>query len=142
MNPDLEGRDLADFAPVREKGTVAGSPRGWLIVHGLAWGAFLVGLALVMRRFETVFADFGVDLPGFTVLLIKAAHVTNVLGVPLFLGLLAADWSVLKALARGGRSKEYRAWSVLMLVVPGLLIAATIVGLALPLLTIMTRLTG
>jgi hypothetical protein len=133
-------RELADFVPPRGKGA-ARSTRAWLIAHALAWGFWLVVLNVVGRRFEAIFADFGVDLSGITVLFVKLAHMGAALAL-LCLILLGVDWAVLRTLDRRGEAGRYRAWAVAMLVVPLLLFGATIVGFVLPLTTLETRLSG
>lgn len=135
-----EGRDLADFSPPREKGA-ARSPRRWLVAHGIAWGAWLIVLTFAVRKLEAVFADFGVDLPWFTALVIKVSHL-GIAHVPLLLVLLWMDWAVLHALTRRGEAGRSRVWSVAMLVAPLLLFAATIIALTLPFLSINTPLSG
>ena len=135
-----EGRDLADFIPPREKGA-ARAPRGWLIAHGIAWGVWLIVLTFGVRKLEAIFVDFGVGLPGFTALVIRVSHLGIAL-VPLLLVVLGVDWFVLHALDRRGEARRYRTWSIAMLVVPWLLFAATIVALAIPFLSILTRLSG
>jgi hypothetical protein len=140
MNPLPEARDLSDFVAPREKGP-ARSPRGWIIAHAVAWGCWLVVLTFGVRKIERAFADFGVDLPSVTVFAIKVAHMGVVLA-PLLLILLGVDWSVLRALGRRTDGGRYRAWAIAMLVVPLLLFMGTIVALAVPFLSILTRLSG
>jgi hypothetical protein len=138
--------DLSGFVPVpaRAEGNL---PPFRLIAHCIAWGLFLVLLAFVVPRVEAIFLDFGIPLPRPTLLVIGASHwvmwaLTPVVAIPALLLLLGADWLMLNA--RSGRAQAglLQAWSVLMLASPLLLIALTLVGLVLPLLTIMTRLNG
>ncbi len=133
-------RDLADFVAPPEKG-MARSSRRWLMAHGVAWGLLMVVLVGVVRKFEPIFQDFGVDLPGMTVVVIKAAHL-GILLVPLFLILMGADWAVLNALDRRGQARRYRAWAIAMLIATLLLLGATIVALVMPLISLQTRLSG
>lgn len=140
MSTLRDERDLADFVAPRQKGT-ARRPRAWLIAHTVAWGSWLAVLILMGRKFEAIFQDFGVDLPGITILFIKVAHMGVALA-PLTLILLGVDWAVLRALGRRGEAGRYRAWVIMMLAVPLLLFAAMVAGFILPLVILVTRLSG
>ncbi len=132
--------DLADIVPSPKK-EARGFTRIWGIAHGIAWGLLLLLLGFGVPRVEVIFKDFNVDLPGVTVLVIRASHL--VVGfVPLLLVLLGADWFLLDVLSRRGEVRPARAWSVLMLVCPLLLIALALVALVQPSWTIMTHLNG
>jgi hypothetical protein len=135
-----DDRDLADFVPTPTKG-VAGSPTGWLIAHGIAWGVWLVVLIVAVRTMEVIFQDFGVDLPGMTVFFIKVAH-AKVLLAPAVLILLLLDRTVLNARHRRGDARGFRTWAIAMMALPILLFAATTVALVLPLADLMARLAG
>ncbi len=135
-----DDRDFADFTPIPAKGA-ARSPRRWLIAHAVAWGAWLIVLTVVERKFEAIFQDFGVDLPGMTVLVIKVGH-TGMLLAPLLLIVLGADWVVLNTMDRRGEARGHRAWAIAMLIAPLLLFGATIVALVIPLISLETRLSG
>jgi type II secretory pathway component PulF len=95
-----------------------------------------------------IFKDFGVPLPRLTNLVIQASHVVNWAWSPVvaillvLLVLLGADWLMLNAQSERGEEGWAMAWSMLMFVCPLLLIALTLLALFLPLLTIMTRLSG
>ncbi len=112
-----------------------------LIAHGIAWGLLLALLALVVPRVEANFTDFGVPLPQVTILVIRVSHQVVAL-MSLTLVVLGADWLMRYAHSVRADSGLSRAWSVLMLVCPLAWIALTLVALALPLFTIMHRLSG
>jgi type II secretory pathway component PulF len=112
-----------------------------LTVHRVAWGLLVALFAFVVPRAEAIFADFDSPLPRLTVLVIRASHWV-VPFASLVLGLLGADWLIMNARSERDGAGLVRAWSVLMFALPLLLIALTLTALVLPLLSIMTTLSG
>jgi type II secretory pathway component PulF len=129
-----------DFMPIREK-----SERRLnylrLIAHCTVWCMLLVLLACGVPRFEAVFADFGIPLPNLTILVIEASHLALAVIASTVL-LLVADWFVMARFARRGDVVSVRAWSLLMIATPVVMLALTLGGLILPMLTITQRLSG
>ena len=128
--------DLADISPSPKKATRGFTPT-WGIAHGIAWGLLFVLLAFGVPRVEAIFKDFGVDLPGATILVIRASHL--VVGFFYFLAallliLLGTAWSLLDALTRRGEVRSARAWSILMFAAPLLLIVLAALAVGLPML--------
>lgn len=104
-------------------------------LHALAWGVLLLVLLFVVPRFTRTFEDFGSALPQFSVLVIKASMLAIAYWYAfLLLGLIAtaADWAVLFWLSSNKQKTIRRLWSILMLTLPLVLIAAVILGVALP----------
>jgi type II secretory pathway component PulF len=116
-------------------------PRIRLIVHGVAWGLFLALLAFVVPRVEAIFADFGMPLPRVTTLALRASHHISTV-VAIVIAMLTADYVVSKARSVRNDEDLSKAWSALMLALPLALIAVTLGALVLPLMTIMTPLSG
>jgi hypothetical protein len=111
----------------------------------IAWGLLLMLLLFVVPRVEVIFQDFGVPLPRVAGLVIRASHLVQihlVVVAPLLVVLLGADWLIRDALFPPGEAGVSRAWSLLMLAAPLILIALVLVALGLPLLNIDHRLSG
>ncbi len=136
--------DLADTVP-SPKQEARGFTRNWGIAHGIAWGLLLAFLTFGVPRALSIFRDFNVDLPYFTVLVIRASHLVVTLSYVFaaLLGiLLGTAWFLLNTLNERGEFRSSRAWSVLMLACPLLLIALAVMALGSPWLGIMTHLSG
>ena len=133
--------------PSSQRAEETPSPFG-LIAHCIAWGLFLVLLALIVPRIEAIFLDFGIPLPRLTLLLIRASHLVSWASTPLvalptlLLVLLGVDWLILNIRPERGEAGLARTWSALMLASPLLLIALALAALVSPLLTILTDLVG
>jgi type II secretory pathway component PulF len=132
--------ELADFMTYRKR------PNAWLMwlrlmCHGIAWGLLVALLAFGVPRFEAVFSDFGVPLPEVTIRVIQASHITSVL-IALILLLLVADGFVLADFDRRGVIEGSRRWSTVMIMTPLVLVAVTMVGVILPCLNVMQKLSG
>jgi len=132
--------ELLDFS-LNRKSAARDKARFRLIVHALAWGLLLALLAFVVPKVEGIFADFNIPVPRFTILVFRTSHFVAVL-VPLFVGLLGADWLILKVLREPGDAELARAWSALMFACPLILMALTLMALVPPFLTIMSPLSG
>jgi hypothetical protein len=115
------------------------------IIHGIVWFAIIALLFFVVPRFESIFNDFGVDLPPLTKVLIKASHLVVKLAVvlvPLLVVMVVLDGQVLSALSRKGDVGKSLAWSIVMLTLPLLILGLLLVGLILPLFILIGRLSG
>ncbi len=127
--------DLADIVPSPKE--ARGFTTIWGIAHGIAWGLLLALFAFGVPRAESVFLDCGVDLPSVTVLVIRVSHLVGTwfyVFAALLVVLLNTAWFLLDELTRRGEARSSRAWSILMLVCPLLLIVLSLVALGLPLL--------
>jgi type II secretory pathway component PulF len=69
-------------SPASQRAEETPAPFG-LIAHCVAWGLFLVLLALVVPKVEAIFLDFGIPLPRPTLLLIRASHLVSWASTPL-----------------------------------------------------------
>jgi type II secretory pathway component PulF len=132
--------ELADFMTYRK------SAKAWLtwlrlIIHGISWGLLVALLAFGVPRFEPIFSDFGIPLPEVSIRVIEASHMVGLLLVMIVL-LLVADGFVLEAFDRRGAFEGARCWSTLMIATPLLLAAVTVVGVILPWLNVMQKLSG
>ncbi len=105
---------------------------------GIAWGLYLALLVFGVPRAEAVFLDFGAPLPRATALIIRLSRGAVALA-PVLLLFVAADWLMLSGKFTVRVSQR---WPVAMLGLPWLLMALTLAGLVLPLLTVEMRLTG
>lgn len=140
----MSREDLADILPSPKKET-RGFSRTWGIAHGIAWGLLFVLLSFGVPRVEAIFKDFGIGLPGVTVLVIRASHLVVRLFyvlAPLLVILLGTVWFLLDALTKQGEVRSARAWSVLVFVSPLLLIVLSLVALVLPFSGMHNRLSG
>jgi hypothetical protein len=137
--------DLSDFVTTTPAKKSAGRQGSAPIIHGIAWCVCLGLLFFVVPKFESIFKDFGIDLPWLTKVLVKASHLMVKFGVvlvPLFVVMMFVDGQILARLSRNGDVGKSLAWSVVMLAVPLVVLVLVLVGLVLPLTTIMTRLSG
>jgi type II secretory pathway component PulF len=143
----MSKEDPWPVSPAQQSAEAAPASFG-LIAHCIAWGLFLVLLTVIVPRIEAIFQDFGTPLPRPTRLLIRASHLVIWAAAPLvaipslLLVLLGMDWLILNIRPERGEARLARTWSALMLASPLLLIALTLAALVLPLLTILTRVTG
>jgi type II secretory pathway component PulF len=127
MNP-LE--DEVGFKPT------ARGPWLLVIIHEMLWIGLGLLLYLVVPRFEAIFADFGVDLPALTVLLVKISRfVVRYWWVVLAMLVLLApvDRAILEHLRRspGGR-RAVRLWSGLVIALPLAAFVLMVVALFFP----------
>ena len=118
----MSNDDLSGFATTTsvEEGTLGEGASG-PIIHGIAWFAVLALLFFVVPRFESVFNDFGVDLPQLTKLAVKASHLVVKFALllgPLVVVLMVLDGKVLAALRQKGDVGQALAWSAFMMAVP------------------------
>lgn len=102
---------------------------GWLLLFGT--------LGFVVPQFEAVFADFGVDLPRFSVIIIQCSHAVSRYA-PGLLCFVALAW-ILVLFPPEQKTPSRKALIVLFLT-PMALMALSILALALPLLGLSGRL--
>ena len=117
------------------------SKRFRLFADGIAWALLVLLLAFGVPRVETSFTDYGMPLPRLTDLTIRASHMWTAF-LLLAMILLGTDWYVANELSRQGSAEWAWSWSALMIATPLLLIALTLVALALPFFMIDTGLRG
>jgi type II secretory pathway component PulF len=136
----MSNADLADFAD-KEMGVTR--PRiAELIAPALAWGLALAILVFAVPKFEAIFKDFGVDLPQMTKVILSVAHLWPVPVVTVVL-ILLVDYKVMEELAKLKDGRGYlRVWKTLRIIPPLIALGSLIVGLGLPLINLMTRLSG
>jgi type II secretory pathway component PulF len=136
----MSNADLADFAD-KEMGVTR--PRiAELIAPALAWGLALAILVFAVPKFEAIFKDFGVDLPQMTKVILSVAHLWPVPVVTVVL-ILLVDYKVMEELAKLKDGRGYlRVWKTLRIIPPLIALGSLIVGLGLPLINLMTKLSG
>ncbi|MEO6808951.1 MAG: hypothetical protein ABI353_07545 [Isosphaeraceae bacterium] len=104
------------------KSSVASTPRpvARMIAVALAWLMFFATAWLLVPRFETIYLDFGVGLPWYTVAAVKFSHLVIVFIwlVPAFVALIVgADWGMLRLLRSRSGGWSWL-WSGLILLPP------------------------
>jgi len=134
---EMSSHDLSDFAP-KGKPAVGGSTRLLRVASGLAWGLVLALLVFGVPKVRGIYADFGLDLPRASVLVLQATDWLTA-HAPTLLVLLGTAWIVREILS-GGEGARNRGWWVGMVVVPLLLLALMVVALGVPLSSLAHRL--
>jgi hypothetical protein len=116
--------------------------------HCYLWALFLFFLGFAAPIVEGIFANYGVPLPRLTNLVFGVSHVVAwpvpaIITIPsLLLALLCVDWLVLTENTRRGEEGLAMAWSMILFACPLFLIALSVLGMILPLLSITTGLSG
>jgi type II secretory pathway component PulF len=116
-----------------------------IALHSILWIAWLLGLCLLIPRFEKVFRDVNVRLPDVTVMVLSLEQWVN--SFPLFAVIflclfLAIDGMIYFWLRSSTRRFASELWSAFMFLLPAFVIAGTATGLLLPLLTLPENLSG
>lgn len=111
-----------------------GSPGFWTALHGVLWLLTLPAIVL-SPRLLSLFADFGVDLPGSAVLTLRVSRMALGL-LPVYVGalalLLAIDYYALRAFFRDAYGRDLaRLWSLAMAALPLGIVAFQAVSLGL-----------
>jgi hypothetical protein len=136
-----------DFAPIEAKPLpFRKAARSWAAYHtilGVAWLAFA---CLSIPRLEAILMDFGAALPTLTVVAIKASHFVikyfYVIVVPLAAA-IGLDVVVLDQLSAGkDGSGPLRAWGLGLTLLLAALLVGSVGAMILPMVTILTRLSG
>jgi hypothetical protein len=130
-------------------GKAARKPRGWMLrvaVHGLAWLIVVSVLEGIVPRFEAIFKDFGIPMPGMTMVVITASHVVTRYAALVVLALVLfamADGHILLHWTADPRRRGLAAfWSTAASVIPFAAIVYLVVALVLPLLILDHKLSG
>lgn len=80
----------------------------WTVLQGSFWLILLTLTAGIIPRFERIFMDFGVDLPGSALLTIRASRMVAQL-LPMFVllvaGILVLEFLALRSLRRDPQSR-------------------------------------
>ena len=118
----------------------------WVIVHSVLWLILMVNAYFVIPRFKKIFMDFGVELPGPTLLILTVSDwiVDFFYLLPFILGLaILVDGAVTYALCQpGGSPGLRRAWLAYMFALPACVLVFTIIALSTPLAKLATELSG
>lgn len=104
---------------------------GWVILFGF--------LGFVVPRFEAVFGDFGVDLPRFSVVMIRASHAVSRYA-PGLLFFAALAWMLV--LFSPEQKSPSRKTLIVLFLIPMALLALSTLAVALPMLSLGKRLGG
>jgi type II secretory pathway component PulF len=130
-------------------GKAARKPRGWMFrvaVHSLAWLIVVLVLYGIVPRFEAIFTDFGIAMPAMTVVAVTASHLVTRYAalVVLAFGLLAVvDGHILLHWTANPRRRALASfWSRAASIIPFATIVYLLVAIVLPLLTLLTKLSG
>jgi len=111
-----------------------------LAVHGIAGCAVAAVLVMVVPRYEQMFADTGMALPAVTLLVLRLSAFTKTYLVLFAPPLFLADGVVYFALREHGPTRGLsRAWSALVMVVLLLCAAVIVIGLQVPMRSLMTE---
>ena len=115
----------------------------WVVVHGVLWLILMMIAYFVIPRFKKIFMDFGVELPGPTLLVLIASD-WIVEFFYLFLPfVLAADGAVTFMLYQQGDSPGLRrAWLVFMIALPVCVGVFSIIALFSSIAKLTTELSG
>jgi hypothetical protein len=111
-------------------------------LHVPAWALLFLSLIFLVPKFEMIFADFGIDLPAITKVAVRASHLvvsSGILVIPAVIGTaLTLDFLLLGR----GSARDPLGWSLIGLLLPLGLFAATVAALLIPLISLHTRLSG
>lgn len=122
--------------------TAGGKARRFRVsIPGLVWELFLVTLIYGAPRLQVIYADYGVDLPGPTLLVLQSSQWVIALAAMLLV-LLGVVWVLQDALSTRSETKGSRTGSILLLACPLLLLPTTLIALGLTILDIARRLRG
>jgi type II secretory pathway component PulF len=116
----------------------------WLTLHSLLWFSLFALAFFAVPRFKKIFMDFGVELPGSTVLTLCASDwvVDYFYLLPFVLAWpILADAAVTYVLYQEGGSLR-RAWLLFMIALPALVVVSAIITLLLPLADLGFELSG
>lgn len=136
--------ELNPYEAAQEPSAAAIPVRGWVAIHvvshGLLWGGLLLVYLFVAPRFALLFDDFGLDLPQMTVSVISASAFAArywYLALALLLMGLALDYRVL-TIYTGRRQWRWArfCWLLVMVGLPMLNLALTMVALFVPLMNL------
>jgi len=126
--------------------TVAATAIAVGIAQGAVWIVLCVVLVKVVPRFEKVFIEFNVGLPGITRLLIILTHALTrywFVVLPAILLWPLVSWGVVSLLSPSPEvALPRRLWYVLTWLAPMLFAAFTVVALFLPLSSLTAALSG
>jgi hypothetical protein len=139
---------IDDFATVEFNVPKTARRDGWVVVltHALLTSLTLALLCLLYPKFEAIFADFGVPMPLLTRSFVVFEHfLTKYFAIvaPLVAALLLVELSVLQQTGADPRySARSGAWGFgITLVLVATMVGATI-GAFLPLITLISKLSG
>ena len=135
--------DLSDFVPKSGKlGLRRSSVRTGGIGLAIAWGMILAVVVFAVPKFEGIFRDFGVELGGLTKLVVWASHASIEFGLAILV-LLGFNQFMSDQLSTGkDGGPGIRAWSSLMLVLPLGAVLLLVVALGLPIVGLISKLSG
>ena len=142
---------MAANETLRFEASAQGKPNAQAIVtvvslafHSVVWMVLFGGLYVFVPACKKMFMDFGVDLPGTTILVIQISDwvVEYSYLLPMVLvGLIAADGMLLVHLSRSNRLLE-RLWSGLMFALPFVLMMFGLATILVPWLKLVSELGG
>ncbi len=100
----------------------------------------------VVPKFAAIYKDFGVPLPRITIVAIELAHLVVMFWPVFVIGLALMMWGVVRSNPAGEGDPKSRRYSrissiLLWILLPGSM-AFLVVALAIPLLTLLTKLSG
>lgn len=136
LNPPDEPPDEPPQDPAGDRAVV------YTVIHSVFGAGLLYALLSLVPSFQKIFDEFGVELPGSTVLLIVISYGARnywYLLVILGAGAIALDFALLKWLGKVKRSAQ-TALGVLLILLPLGLLILLILSIALPLLGLMQSL--
>jgi tRNA A-37 threonylcarbamoyl transferase component Bud32 len=106
----------------------------WTVFHSVLWAALFAAFLLLVPAFQGMFDDFGVEVPGLTLLMIKISYGLSRfwhIVVPLGMVGMAFDFAILFLLGKVGRRVQSLA-GLLLLLVPLALGGLLLLSLGLP----------
>jgi hypothetical protein len=117
------------------------TPRSRISIAGLTWELLLVTLVFGAPRARACFADYGIPLSFFTVLILATSK-SVIAYAPQLLALLGAVWLAHDTLIARRETRASRGISGILSAIPVLLLALTLIALGLPLLDVTLKLKG
>jgi len=110
-------------------------------IHGLIPLAWIIGAAVVIPRFRTMFGEMGSELPAMTACLLKVSSIASN-NWPLYIFIMAAvlvgDAAICTLILSRSSRTVLRMWSASILLIQGALSAIALVALYKPLIDTIT----
>jgi hypothetical protein len=120
---------------------VAGRALAIGVAQGIIWCVACAGVIKMVPQFQKIFADFGTELPAMTRLLILLCYLLYSYWYLALLVVCLLNWGIASLVfSSSGGVFARRAWFVATWLAPLAFLGFVIVALAVPLLSILTRL--
>ena len=126
--------DTASTKPVAGRALAIG------VAQAIVWCVTCAGVVRVVPQFQKIFADFGAELPAMTILLINLSYFLYRYWYVAVAAACLLNWGVASLVFSGsGNVVARRAWHLATWIAPLAFLGFVIVALAVPLVSLLTR---